>query len=406
MRKSEWSDKQLEELLSNMPKIEDHRDPRDIYQNITLKLNRKKQRSWIIPSVASAAAILLFVILTPNFMNWNDSAEDAIERSTSPESAEYVLMDQEENKTSIVEEDQKEEQMEIMKKDTEEEMSISSIDVAESYSALYDTDVNGGSVYTFAIPDNVAQNVVPISVVVPNEEGKSPIEQFNETMLLLQEEQWGLSDYYPLNATLSLNEEETVLNVNVPTGHVYGDGSTAELAFKEVLEGAAATLGLKKVSLFTDNQPGIEFGNEGKLTDLDIAKNGKRAFYFYYPTVDSKKPFLVPYTEPFNDIEDAFDAMKENIDTHGLKASITEEVNIEGIESTEEQVLTLQLDESYHIENNPSILYTIEAILLTAKDFEFEKVKIEYSNLENIGKFYFNQEIGVPLAPNKMELLH
>lgn len=406
MRKSEWSDKQLEELLSKMPKIEDNRDPRDIYQNITLKLNKKKQRSWIIPSVASAAAILLFVILTPNFMNWNDSAEDSVERSAASRSSEYVQMDKKEDKTSNVEEDQNEEQMEIMSEEPEEEMSISSVDVAESYSALYDTDVNGGNVYTFAIPDNLAQNVVPISVVVPNEEGKSPIEQFNETMSLLQEEQWGLSEYYPLNAEISLDEGETVLNVSVPTDHVYRDGSTAELAFKEVLEGAAATLGLQKVSLFTDNQPGIEFGNQDKLTDLNITKNGNRAFYFYYPTVDSKKPFLVPYKEPFNDIEDAFDAMKENIDTHGLKASITEEVNIEGVESTKEQVLTLQLDESSQIENNPSVIYTIEAILLTAKDFKFDKVKIEYNNLDNIGKFYFNQELNVPVAPNKMELVH
>lgn len=405
MRKSEWSDKQLEELLRNMPKIEDNRDPRDIYQNITIKLNKKKQRSWIIPSVASAAAILLFAILTPTFINWNDSAEESMEKSTASESSEQILMDREENKTSIAEDSNNEENMEIMKKESEEEISMSTFEVEESYIALYDTDINNGNVYTFAIPDNQAQNVVPISVVVPKEEGKEAIDQFNETMSVLQEEQWGLSDYYPMNAEISFDERESSLKVNVPTGHIYGDGSAAELAFKEVLEEAANTVGLSKVSLYTDNQPGIEFGNQGNVTDLNVSKDGNRAFYFYYPTVNAEKPYLVPYQQPFNDIEDALDAMKENIDTHGLKASIPEDINIDGA-SSKEQVLTLQLDEGSQIDNEPSMIYTIEAILLTAKDFKFEKVKIEYNKMENVGKFFFNQELNVPIAPNKMELLH
>lgn len=406
MRKSEWSDKQLEELLRSMPKIEDHRDPRDIYQNVMMKVHKKKQRSWIIPSVASAAAILLFAILTPNFINWNDSAEESMEKSTASESSEQVIMDRGENKTSIAEDSNNDENMEIMKKESEEEISMSTFEVEESYSALYDTDINNGIVYTFAIPDTQAQNVVPISIVVPKEDGINAIDQFHETMTLLQEEQWGLSDYYPINAEISIDENTHSLSVNVPTGHVYGDGSTAELAFKEVLEEAATTLGLQKVSLFTDNQPGIEFGNQGKMTEINVSKDANRAFYFYYPTVDSEKPFLVPYREAFTDIEDALDAMKENIDTHGLKASIPEDINIDEVSSTEEQVLTLQLDESTQLEGKDSIIYTIEAILLTAKDFKFEKVKIEYNKVENIGKFFFNQELTLPLAPNKMELLH
>ncbi|MED3563213.1 hypothetical protein P4447_12285, partial [Bacillus xiapuensis] len=69
MKKSEWSDKQLEDLLRQMPKIKDHRDPRDIYQNLSLK--KQKRPVWVIPVIASAAALLLIVILIPKLLVGN-----------------------------------------------------------------------------------------------------------------------------------------------------------------------------------------------------------------------------------------------------------------------------------------------------------------------------------------------
>ncbi len=54
MKRSEWSDNELEELLRQMPKVKDHRDPRDIYQNISLK--KRKTKSWLLPGMAAAAA--------------------------------------------------------------------------------------------------------------------------------------------------------------------------------------------------------------------------------------------------------------------------------------------------------------------------------------------------------------
>lgn len=43
MKKSGWSDHELEALLRRMPKILDYRDPHDIYQNIYLR-KRKTNR--------------------------------------------------------------------------------------------------------------------------------------------------------------------------------------------------------------------------------------------------------------------------------------------------------------------------------------------------------------------------
>lgn len=74
MKKSEWSDREIEELLMQMPKIQDHRDPRDIYQNLSLK--KRKTKSWLLPGLAAAAAVLLFFILVPKLMNGSNFSHD------------------------------------------------------------------------------------------------------------------------------------------------------------------------------------------------------------------------------------------------------------------------------------------------------------------------------------------
>ena len=81
MKKSEWSDKQLEELLRQMPKIKDHRNPRDIYQNLSLK--RRKKPAWILPAIASAAAVLLIVILIPKILVSNQIPMDQADEKSS-----------------------------------------------------------------------------------------------------------------------------------------------------------------------------------------------------------------------------------------------------------------------------------------------------------------------------------
>lgn len=404
MRKSEWSDKQLEELLQNMPKIKDHRDPRDIYQNITLKLNKKKQRSWIIPSVATAAAILLCVILTPNLINFNDTAGSSSDKKSSPKTEEQMDISANEEKATSIADNSK--GKESSAKENEQEMYMAKSEEKEYYTALYSTDVTKENVFTFYIPDTQVQNIVPVSVVVAKEDGKTMFDQMMETMSTLQEEEWGLGEYYPLNAQLSVDDSASSLKVNVPNGHYYGNGSASDTAFTATIKAAARSLGLKKIAFYTDDQPGIDLGNYGTMKEMDTTGEGNHGYYFYYPNGNSEKPFLVPFSKAFETIEAALSAMKENIDTHGLMASIPNDMNFEEIDSSGDQVLTLQLKENSGITNQPSIIQTIEAILLTAKDFDFDKVKIEYSKDEKIGKFAFNQELDVPIAANKVELLH
>ncbi|WP_449620280.1 negative regulator of sigma-X activity, partial [Robertmurraya sp. Marseille-Q9965] len=340
MKRSEWNDKQLEDLLSNMPKIKDHRDPRDIYQNITIKMSKKKQRSWVVPSVATAAAVLLLVILVPNVMNWNDSTSNSMQESkTAYDSADQPQMEKmtesSEDSAGGKEDEAKINAVEDMEND--EKMQMTSIEEEETYTALYKEDTADKNVFTYAIPDEQGQNIVPVSIVVPKEEGKELFEQYKEIMTSLKEEEWGLSEFYPLNAELSISNKST-LNVNIPSDHSYRDGSINGPAFIQVLQDTAKTFGIKEVSLFTENKEGIDLGNNGNMKNLELVDDGNHAYYFHYPEKKPEQLYIVPFNQPYKSIEEAFNAMKENIAV-GLNASIPQDINIEEIKSSGEDIL-------------------------------------------------------------------
>ncbi|NMD70278.1 hypothetical protein HHO41_08230 [Bacillus sp. DNRA2] len=61
MGNMDWKDKQLENLLREMPKINDKQNPHELYQAISLKLNKKRTFGILIPSIASLAVVILFM---------------------------------------------------------------------------------------------------------------------------------------------------------------------------------------------------------------------------------------------------------------------------------------------------------------------------------------------------------
>ncbi len=126
----------------------------------------------------------------------------------------------------------------------------------------------------------------------------------------------------------------------------------------------------------------------------------KHAYYLFLPKVASSEPYLIPYEQDFENILEALDAMKNNIQSLGLKASIPSTMEFKSINESD-KTLTLYLNNPSSMENNQSTIYTIEAILLTAKDFNFNAVKIENASIPNVGKFILNNEIEVPIAVNK-----
>jgi hypothetical protein len=182
VKKSEWSDKQLEELLRQMPKIQDDRNPRDIYQNLPVRKPKTKQ--WLLPGLATACALLIFFILVPKLMVGTQYSEDKASKKDASSGQEMQTAD--ENSTLANKKEN----------DTSQAKTFSAPDNNEPLkTAIYDEDVDNGTVLTYWIPDPQVQILIPVSTIVKDTNDKSFLTLFNEKMVDLKEEDWGLSEY-------------------------------------------------------------------------------------------------------------------------------------------------------------------------------------------------------------------
>lgn len=384
VKKSEWSDKQLEELLRQMPKIQDNRNPRDIYQNLNIR--KKKIKQWLLPGLATACALLIFFILVPKLMIGNQYAEE--KASQKDASAGQEMQNTDENSKLAKESDNS--QAKTFSEAGKNELLKT---------AIYDDDVNNGTVLTYWIPDSQAQILVPVSTLVYDSTNKSTFTLFIEKMVNLQEGDWGLSEFYPLNATLTLDEKNESVLVDVPANHQYGQGSTTEINFIKVLQkDISSNSQMKKIHFSTNGEPGIELGNYGRQEEIQVVEEKNHAFFFYY-SEGNEIPYLVPSIDTYKDIHTALEAMKNDQPLLGLKSSLLPGLPIKDV-STNEKTLYVTLKENSNLSDNQLTMNAYESLLLTAKEFGLEKVIIKNSSIKNIGPFDLSKENKVPLAPN------
>lgn len=376
MKKSEWSDREIEELLRQMPKVKDHRNPIDMNQNFPFK--KRNAFPWLVPSIATAAAVFLCIILGTKFIG-GPTSQLFQEKSLNEKSLNQQITLKKEN---------------IQPKD----QTFSGSDNREPLkSSIYENEVRKGKVITYWIPDEQAQNIIPISTIVHNIKNKSRLDVFNEKMAQLNENEWGLDDFYPINADFNFNEKSGTVDVNVPADHEYGKGSSNELMFINIIKkDISSNSNVKKARLFTDGKPGIEFGNTGIKNEIMIQPERHHAYLFYYPN-RHESPYLVPSIEPFENIRDAFKAMKK--DRNGLKKSMHLKIK-ENELSIRNKVLYLPVERDSKIKNDQLTVFSYEALLLTAKEFGMEKVVITDAPIKQIGPFDLTKENKVPIAPN------
>jgi hypothetical protein len=411
VKKSQLSDKQLEEILGQLPKIKDNRDPRDIYQNIAHRVEKSRRMpAWVVPGAAFAAVLFLAFILAPGLMDWNQSADKSIESKSGSETNTAMDMDtatkdktDDKSDTSV----KNNLMMDTTEKSENKEGEFMAAKEENPYaglSSLYEEElsVQDSEIITYAIPDQNAQVLVPVSVSVPKEENKQWIDSFTESMSKLKEKEWGLSEFYPADGTWSYDEASKTLNFDVKQDHIYRQGSTNSDLFLEAMSHNLAGQEIEKLSFTTEQVEGIEFGNYGPRSQGEIATVPKdRRAYLFLSAEGVQTPYLVPTKVQFETIDEAFAQMWGDIEDQSLTASLPENLKLDKM-IPEKKVLRIYLLDSSAI--NEEFLLSLEAILLTAKEFDYKAVKIENAGVDQLGPFNLNEELTVPVAPNKKNI--
>lgn len=389
MKKSEWSEEQLEALLKQLPTLQDTRPSYEFYSNISRNMNTYHHRRYIklFPGIAALSALLIVLLLFPNFLY---SKHDPVELKKNATKLQSAAPSASENE-------------QLIKMDVKSVANSGLPRNSAMKTAVYDDEVGDGKVLTYWIPDPQAQILVPVSAIVSHPGKKTWIQLFNEKMPRLNEKAWGLTDYYPLRAKLQLDQKARRVIVDVPKDHPYGQGSTAETVFISALkENVSSNSNFKKIEFTTDGKPGITLGNHGVQKTMDVSINRHKAYFFYTPKKDSV-PFLVPSLDSFSSLDAALAAMHQDNPNLGLNASLPSMLQFKFI-TIKGRTLYLRVTGSQSLVNNAITAHSYEAILLTAKEFGFERVKFENVSLKKLGPFDLSKENKVPVAANLRQI--
>ncbi len=409
MKKSEWNDEQLEQMLSQMPGIKDNRRPQEIYQNITLKMNKRKKKVWIVPAIASMAAALLLFILAPSFINnMNSSSFDSAEMSREDT---RIAMDKENKEAASTDESfntlQKAEEPKQV-----EESGIVPFEEQPSHTYAVNSVGKNEVLLTYGVYLGGVMFPSVISIVVESN-GENVVEQWQQYIpqvndVIRQNMGWGI-DEIPESYFSDFSEIETKdrakavrvdVNNNIQT-ESFATGQSDEFthtinSFRYLSED------YQHVELFQNNQQGIIIGQSG-ITEkqINVEKDTKKAFLYFMNEESGRKLLALSY-EDFNTVEQALEAMEEDAiqGDYMLHAPI-----ISGIKKIKADGSNLEIhfSEEAVLENTDNYILMLDAIMLTAKEFNFKSVTF-YGNINQIGNVRFGEPTPVPLAPNPIPL--
>lgn len=409
MKKSEWNDEQLEHLLKQMPIVKDNRDPREIYQSISSKVKRKQKNTWIIPSLATVAALLLIVLIGPSFLNQSSDISLGNKESSAEDSSTMMAIDapKEENGAT---------QMTTITGDDSENRKINDTSLEEPTSYVI-REYMDKKLFTFGVPDAMLHTVIPVSVLVDDVDNShiellpDIIQKVNATLI---NSGYTFLDFPLTNYSFSEKENgdgtKNIILEFAPDMNMESLASAESMAFWGAISESFRWFdgNYKEIEFHQNGKMGVMIGQSGvEHTTYSLEKAGKRAYFMYTPFEDGRK-FLVPneMRGKSQTFSDALETMRNNLEIGSfvLQPTINENVNFE-IDETNSSNVTITFTDDTSLEDNDINLMMIEAIMITAKEFGYQTVSFENANLDRIGSWNLTGvENTIPVAPNPITL--
>jgi len=216
------------EQLKQLPKIKDHTDKNDLYEQIRMQMNRSSEftsipkptkKNKLIPLFSLALVVVIVLIMLPSFIN-----QTSLQMSEKRSNESIELFDTQENgNTSSLN----------MQESSEELLSKANQLDHHKQSYVLDNVGENRTIIYGAIVEEQLQFVIPISLILNEESDLSTA--YNELHHYLKEEEWGvLSDLFSgVTFDIDLSNEQVMLKL--PAGFSLGDGSAKANIFLEML---------------------------------------------------------------------------------------------------------------------------------------------------------------------------
>ena len=403
--------KKIEDLLRNVPKIEDTRTKEDVFARLKAEglfdenENENEPNGTVLTppvrkrlpflKLASFVAVFTLVIIASLFINKDNMLDTADEEKIESYSISQGINDKADDKVEEAEADNMN--------------PITMFRMSDYRTGLYADELGIGDeiIFTIGLASNAAESL-PISMKIPvsflNENGldanASYLQIYELVAPLLDEQALGFYDYHPFEGRFEEQGERLIHYL--PDDHPY-DIASATLA--NYIGALGDTFGshYKEVIIRNSNGEPIEFSEVGEMNDPIVLKgleNGMMNYFVFEQ--DNGMRYLSPnFRESFTTITDAFEDLKIE-DNDIYKTAIIDDVtfDIENRETYLAVKFSQPLDVTqYEVDK---LMAMFEAIIATAASFG-EQVKFENIVQEEWGGFQFNEVIPKLIGLNEIQ---
>ncbi|MGY3313756.1 hypothetical protein ACV242_002252 [Peribacillus simplex] len=404
MRKSRWKESEIEDMLRELPKLKDDRTKAEVFAGIH---DKKRKKHWM-PLIAGVTSFFLLVAFASSLIIGKKGTTSQEETGSNGKFSISENKEMTEHERQGIKEDtseDKQDNQEFLGKRVEIESNdeVSEIEPLKGEKektfvhAIYQDDLKNASFITMGIPDDQMNFIVPISIKLKHNDESNTLNRLVNQMSDIDEEQYGLFDYFPLDIKISQGKDMTTAHIDFRKNSRLLDDDTL---FLHSMEETLSYNNIEKMTFSTGGKQGAMFAHAGFLKEADIPHQKKRT-YLLYQRDESSPRFLVPSNLDYQDFEEALQAGKGKPDIEGISPAIPDDLNWESIRSKGDLVI-INLSDQAAIENSKESLQALEAILFIAKDFGFEKVKFENAPIEEVGQLNLTEDIVVPKAPNQV----
>jgi hypothetical protein len=404
LRKSRWKESEIEDMLRELPKLKDDRTKAEVFAGIH---DKKRKKHWM-PLFAGVTSLFLLVAFASSLIIGKKGTTSQEETGSNGKFSISENKEMTEHERQGIKEDtseDKQDNQEFLGKRVEIESNdkVSEIEPLKGEKektfvhAIYQDDLKNASFITMGIPDDQMNFIVPISIKLKHNDESNTLNRLVNQMSDIDEEQYGLFDYFPLDIKISQGKDMNTANIDFRKNSRLLDDDTL---FLHSMEETLSYNNIEKITFSTGGKQGAMFAHAGFLKEADIPHQKKRT-YLLYQRDESSPRFLVPSNLDYQDFEEALQAGKGKPDIEGMSPAIPDDLNWESIRSKGDLVI-INLSDQAAIENSKESLQALEAILFIAKDFGFEKVKFENAPIEEVGQLNLTEDIVVPKAPNQV----
>ncbi|WP_188453825.1 hypothetical protein [Virgibacillus oceani] len=384
------NDKQMPELLKNMPQVNDHLDKNELFQRISQEMGKskplKQKKSHLLPILSTILTAVIILAIIP--VLFNNTMFQSHEEQSSNNAADSKLAIEE--YSSRMEEDSGQSD------DGNPEFSLFG---KKSEDLVLNEIDDQSDVVHAAVTDLQGQYVIPLSFIKQKTEKLTGY--YNDLENYINNEKWGVSDFLFKGASFKIDYTNNLVMVNLPEGFSLNPGSANANVFQELLSNMFGQLGLNKVIFETIHNQGVNLGPIGIVKELPIRARQKSS-YKVYQASPQKRKFLIPVPQTGQmDIEAAFDEMKQNEEAFNVFRTIPNDIRFDINKSGEQLAVTFSDGILTDTSITPQKKNTmIEAMLMTAKSYGYKSVKFNNAGIKKIGKYNLAKAIKVPLAVN------